>query len=51
MQMVRFGFNDGCTVTPSRCMSFALQAEETTTDDKILIDDRQHGMHGRETDR
>ena len=50
-QMVRFGFNDGCTVTPSRCISFALQADETTTDDEILIDDCQHGIHGREMDR
>ena len=36
---------------PSRCVSFVLQAEETTTDDEILIDDRQHGTCGRETDR
>ena len=38
-------------VIPSRCVSFALQAEETTTDDEILIDDHQHGTRGRETDR
>ena len=35
-------------VTPSRVVSFALQAEETMSDDEILIDDCQHG---RETDR
>ena len=38
-------------VTPSKCISFTLQAEETTTDDEILIDNRQYGTHGRETDR
>ena len=38
-------------VMPSRCVSFVPQAEETTTDDEILIDDRQHGTRGRETDR
>ena len=38
-------------VTPSRIVPFALQAEETMTDDEIVIDDRQRGTHGRETDR
>ena len=38
-------------VTPSRVVSFALQAEETMSDDEILIDNRQHGMRSRETDR
>ena len=38
-------------VMPSRCVYFALQAEETTTDDEILIDDCQRGTRGREMDR
>ena len=38
-------------IMPSRCMSFALQAEETTTDDEILIDNHQLSTSGRETDR
>ena len=38
--------------TPSRRMSFALQLEETTSKDEILIDDRRrHGMRGSETGR
>ena len=29
--------------TPSRCVSFSLQVEETMTDDEILLDNRHHG--------
>ena len=36
---------------PSRYVSFAFQAEETITDDEILIDDHQHGTRGRKMDR
>ena len=39
--MVRIVFiDDG---TPLRPVSFSLQVEETTTDDKILFDNRHHG--------
>ena len=38
-------------VTPSRRVSVALQVEETTADDEILIDDRHCGTHGSETGR
>ena len=37
--------------TPSRCVSFALRVEETTSDDKILIDDHHHGSCDSEMDR
>ena len=30
--------------TPSRCVSFSLQAEETMMDDEILLDNCHHGM-------
>ena len=29
--------------TLSRCVSFSLQVEETTTDDEIILDNRHHG--------
>ena len=38
-------------VTPSRRVSVALQVEETTADDEILIDDRHCGTCGSETGR
>ena len=36
---------------PSRCVPFALQVEETTSDDEILIDDHRHGSCDSEMDR
>ena len=37
--------------TPSRHMFLALRVEETTSDDKILIDDHRHGSCDSEMDR
>ena len=37
--------------TPSRRVSFAVQVEETTSDDEILIDDHRHGSCDSEMDR
>ena len=37
--------------TPSRCVSFTLQVEETTSDDEIVINDHCHGSCDSEMDR
>ena len=37
--------------TPSRCVSFGVWVEETTSDDEILIDDHCHGSFDSEMDR
>ena len=47
--MVRFGLT--MDETPSRRVSFALRVEETTSNDKILIDDHRHVSCDSEMDR
>ena len=42
MQMVRFGFNDGCNTF--KTYVFPLQIEETMSADKFLSDNHHHGM-------